>query len=228
MNHHNQDNNYKKCAKKIHEIELLKQKQLKQKLTKEENNKVSMKYYYTHLLKEIKESNKTSIHSLPYELLLIILSFIPANTRLAILKRKYPYSFFKNKLNNLPSNNLHILQQLYACATSVKSLLNNILEENDGIIENISLRSIEFANNPTISQRHYLMFDDHFTTLSNRDNKSKEIMRYQNYYKSGFINIILASIRHYTKLYKQEIDQTLYQKYEKIMLKLYTSIITLL
>ena len=50
MNHHNQDNNYKKCAKKIHEIELLKQKQLKQKLTKEENNKVSMKYYYTHLL----------------------------------------------------------------------------------------------------------------------------------------------------------------------------------
>ena len=106
-------------------------------------------------------------------------------------------------------------------------MLNNILEVNDGIIEKSSLRTIEFANN-AIGQTHYLMFDDDFTTLGNRDNKSKEIMRYQNYYKSGFINIILASIRHYTKLYKQEIDQTLYQKYEKIMLKLYTSIITLL
>ena len=115
---------YKKSTKKLREIESLKKKQ---NLTPEESAKIQKESYYKNTVHEL---TKKQFHDLPDDVLYIIMSFLPYNTRLSILKQKYPIKNIISKLEKIPHDNTSLMKKLHKCATMAFDLNLHYYHDN--------------------------------------------------------------------------------------------------
>lgn len=119
-------------------------------------------------------------NDLPEDTIAIVLAFLPYNTRLAILKHKYHKNYIKSMLQKVP-NELLTLSKMWKCAELANKFLESILNYDSDIythLEAYSLRSFKGEAAPE---------------------------KYSGYYKRKFTKIILAAIKHYTKMYTVQV-----------------------
>lgn len=134
---------------------------------------------------EVSESNEfvaskkeiAVLDCLPEEMINNILEYLPKNTRLAILKNKYNKKFMLNKLEEIPET-YEILSKLYKCAIIAKDVLDYAFKKSAVLASSSS----------------WLKWF--------KEDKDKEFHKYAESYKKNFIKMILAAVKHYTKVYK--------------------------
>jgi hypothetical protein len=110
---------------------------------------------------------------LPEDMLNLILTFLSANTRLAILKNKYNKKYIQERLQTIPKT-AKCLTKLWHCAIIAKNLIEVLAGTT--IINNLSLALYTVKR---YNKKNYSEYDNKVFTL-----------------------IILAAIKHYTKIYK--------------------------
>ena len=138
-------------------------------------------------------------NDLPEDTIYKILQFLSANTRLAILKHKYNRNFVKFNLQKLPETNEELIK-MWRCAVIAYNLLQSVLDDDSEI------------------------FNDSCFSYSVRFfKKEKDPSIYSRYYKERFIEIILAAIRHYSRIYKfgPYTNKKVIQHIEQIMLNVF-------
>ena len=154
--------------------------------------KVSYSNYYKLLnddeeefvKEELQEEKKeehgiTGLNKLPVDTINIILEYLPYNTRLAILKHKYSKNNIKFILNNVPQT-VDGLTKLWKCADIASQLLKIILCDRSKIFGNFMTGSVSGFK------------------------REKNPEKYFSYYKENFTKIILAAMKHYSRIYKEE------------------------
>jgi DNA repair ATPase RecN len=112
----------KKMQKKLREIENLKKKP---NLTPEELAKVNKEHQY----KKSMNKNKQLLETIPDDLQQVILSYLPINTRLNLLRNKYSIEYLTEKLVKLPKN-LKTFDKLYHYVTMVEPILSEMHKIN--------------------------------------------------------------------------------------------------
>jgi len=172
----------KKSCKKLREIERLKQKL---ELNEEEKEKVSKELFY----KDVVRRNKAPcFDDLPEEIVDTIVTFLPPQTRIAILKRKYNKKCIKELLERMPYT-LSSLIELWPCAA-------------------ISCEIAKIAF-PKDSHLHALLAGNLQNVMVFR-NDFKTEKKYLHYYKAEFEKLIVSVLHHYTRVYKE-------RTYEKLI-----------
>jgi hypothetical protein len=177
-------NNYKNALKKLRKVN---------SSLINERKKPKLGNYYKYLTeveeepeqepkqasKEIVREKRDNIdfNDLPEDTIYKILQFLSANTRLAILKHKYNRNFVKCKLQKMPETNKE-LTQMWKCADIAFHILESVLNDDSKLVNNFSSYPIRFFK------------------------KEKDPKKYSRYYKENFTEIILAAIRHYSRIYK--------------------------
>jgi hypothetical protein len=137
--------------------------------------------------------------TLPDDIQYIILSYLDPNTRLSILKQKYPIDYLNCKLNALPKTSPS-LKKLYTCTTNVKHIWKKYLNKEDAINKEISL-----------------CIDGPFRRLN----------KFPCYYFDKLEYITMTTICNYTKMYENTDDKILLCENEMKILNLYNHIIQL-
>jgi hypothetical protein len=173
----NVDNRYRKAAKKLREIERLKNKVF---LTEEERNKIDNELHLKLVAKKLK---RPTFSDLPEEVLNIIVAFLPINRRLAILRYKYSNEVFRQKLKNLPTTN-EITNKLYYLAKLSYEVTHNCLDINS------STRHKIFPYALTV----YKLYKEPYYP----EGYTTEIL------KQYFSDLIMTSIEKYVKIYKSQ------------------------
>jgi len=157
---------------------------------------------------EIKKGvEKRNLQDLPEDIWFIILSYMPLELRLTILRKKYPYNEIKRKLIGIDSKDkLSSILKLYRIALKTRPIIQNCFTTNIGL--------------------HYRLTGLY---LLDKQPKNCEKCKNPNYYKSKFVENIAAAYHHNTKLYqKKNKNQILPRKMklcEKNMLHLYCQIL---
>jgi hypothetical protein len=149
----------------------------------------------------LSKKNSLDLSYLPEEMINVILEYLSINTRLAILKNKYNNKFMKNKLENIPNPNY--IKNLFKCAIIAEDVLTHVLK----------MESVVFRNLPTLS---IVLFKEE-TYLDDFDLR---------YYKRKFTEIILAALKHYSKIYnrisygkkEKAVEQIIFRLYAKLIL----------
>jgi hypothetical protein len=185
----NSENEYKKAMKKLREIECLINKKT---LTKEEREKVEKKSYYKNI---INSHNKIKFTDLPDDVLFIIISYLPLNVRLNILRKKYTFDFISNKIKNIRGNHT-VVKKLFYYATSVNDILSESYFNNEGYTKYYS----EWLN-------YY-----HKDAMTGADDV---------YLKRLFSDMILHVIKNYVKMYKNKQLKDKYLQFEKKVFYMY-------
>jgi hypothetical protein len=195
-------NNYKNSIKRL--------RKNNSSLSNEREKRVVDNYYkYLLLLEEEEEEpeckeivrEKTSnidFNDLPEDTIYKILTFLSANTRLAILKHKYNKNFVKSRLQKMPETN-ESLTKLWRCADISFHLLKSILNDDNELVSDLlsyPIRGFKKEKNPKL-----------FST----------------YYKRGFTKIIMGSMRNYTRIYKfgHYTNKEVIECIEQIMLNIF-------
>jgi hypothetical protein len=188
--------NYKKALKKLREIDKLK---TKTNLTSDEMDKLGKEKYYKEI---IKIQNKTNItfDSLPDDTVNIIIEYLPYNTRVAILRNKYPNKIIETKLEKMVVS-IETNNKLYICAKICEKMLYSILPSNSQVLQQIP------------------------SYISSGYSDDKKYGLYLHYYKDKFSKIILTTLHHYTKMYKNKNHNTDYVKFEKVVLKIFAHLV---
>ena len=152
-------------------------------------------------IQSCREKNGINFNDLPEDVVFLILGFLSYNTRLAILKNKYNKNYIKNKLKKIPKT-IEGLNQMWECAQIAKYLLISLLEHNSGVFKNFSTYSL--------------------TSFK----KEKNVEHYLENYKENFTKIILASIQHYSKIYKfgHYTNKKVIEQFEKTILNIFVRI----
>jgi hypothetical protein len=172
----NTRNNYKNAIKRFRKFNAFIENAREQKM------RINM---YTNLVVEEEESHfgieeqsrretKTVIDfdDLPEDMINLILTFLSANTRLAILKNKYNRKYIQERLQTIPKT-AECLTKLWRCAIIARNLLEVLAGRT--IISNLSLALYSVKK---YNKKNYSEYDNKVFTL-----------------------IILAAIKHYTKIY---------------------------
>jgi len=184
------DNRYRKAAKKLREIERLKNKT---SLTEEERNKLDNELSYKI---EVKTLKKNTLVDLPEEILNTILEFLPTNKRLAILRYKHTSDYYIQKLNNLPPTK-EITKKLHFLASLAYDIIDYSLPDNSSIRERVfpyALRLYEKCE-----EYEVYMYPKGYTTKR---------------FKEYFSDLIVSSIKNYVRIYKSmKKPKTKYQSY---------------
>jgi hypothetical protein len=120
--------------------------------------------------------NSFNLNYLPEDTINIILEYLPFYTRIKILKIKYHEKNLQLKLQNIPKTNLN---KLFEYAKTSQEVLDFVLNKESFVFTNLS------------------------TYALNSFKKEKELDKYSDYYKKNFTAIILAAMKHYTKIYKK-------------------------
>ena len=151
---------------------------------------------YKKLVRE--KSGNIDFNDLPEDTIYKILTFLSANTRLAILKHKYNKNFVKSMLQRMPETN-ESLTKLWKCAKIAFHILENTLNEDNKLINDMSSYPIRFFK---------------------EENDPKNFARY---YKGHFTEIILAATRHYSRIYKygHYTSKKVIEHMEQIMLNIF-------
>jgi hypothetical protein len=188
-----QENKYKKAMKKLREIESLINKKT---LTKEEREKVEKKSYYKNI---INSQNKIKFTDLPDDVLFIIISYLPVNVRLNILKKKYTFDFISNKIKNMSVTNKVVKKLCYYA-----NIVNDILRES-------------YFNSEGYSKYYSEWLRYYYTDVVTGSNTE--------YLKGLFSDMILHVIKNYIKMYKNKNLKDKYLQFEKKIFHLYSFII---
>jgi hypothetical protein len=206
------DKQNKKYLKKLREIETLKKKQ---NLTPDELSKIEK---YTEYKKIISKNNGSSLlESIPDDIKQLILSYLPLNTRLNILRQKYPIELLTKRLSEIPKN-IKMFDKFYHLVTLLEPILSEFYKKNMtdfyytdifcGCLTNFeyTLRMIKNQSN-----RYYYY---------KRVEAQRDISKGRNvdYYFDHFINIIIYTLKNYTRMYKKDLPDW-HRTNEKIMLK---------
>ena len=151
---------------------------------------------YKKIVRE--KSGNIDFNDLPEDTIYKILTFLSANTRLAILKHKYNKNFVKSMLQRMPETN-ESLTKLWKCAKIAFHILENTLNEDNKLINGMSSYPIRFFK---------------------EENDPKNFARY---YKGHFTEIILAATRHYSRIYKygHYTSKKVIEHMEQIMLNIF-------
>jgi hypothetical protein len=169
--------NYKKAVKMLR----------RSSLTKDSKNMRQGNYYAElHELEEgcvddsekvIKEdTTNISLKYLPEDIINIILQYLPYKTRLAIIKFKYHRNYIRSILKKVPPT-VKGLNKLWCCADISAQLLNIITDSNSNI---------------------FAKFTPHCVSYFKYEKNPED---YSNFYVENFTRIILATLKHYTKIY---------------------------
>ena len=131
------NSDYKKALKKLREIDKLK---TKTNLTSDEKDKLSNEKYYKEIIK-IQNKTKQTLHyitfdSLPDDTVNIIIEYLPYNTRVAILRNKYPNKIIETKLEKMVYS-IETNNKLYICAKICEKMLYSILPSNSQVLQRI-------------------------------------------------------------------------------------------
>jgi hypothetical protein len=150
---------------------------------------------------ELDREKDIDFNNLPEDILYIILSFLPVNKRLEILKYKYRKNIIKSKLQKIEPTNEGLIQ-MWKCASIATHILKSLIDD-DNISNKFSSFSIRF-----------------FT-------KEKDPSIYSIFYKENFTKLILGAIRHYTRIYKfgHYTNKKVIEHIEKIVLNMFAHFI---
>jgi hypothetical protein len=136
-----------------------------------------------------KEVTKVSFNDLPVDTINNILEYLPFNTRLAILKHKFNKNCIKDVIKQVPES-IEGLHKLWKCADIAVQLLKIVLSERSNVYMSFTPGSISGFK------------------------REKNPEKYSKYYKENFTKIIIATLKHYSKIYKEE---SIKQKIKKII-----------
>jgi hypothetical protein len=210
-----------KEQKKLREIENLKKKP---NLTPEELAKVNKEYQY----KKFMNKNKPLLETLPDELQQVILSYLPINTRLNILRNKYSIEFLTKKLVNLPKN-LKTFDKLYHYVTLVEPILSEMYKLN---MTDLIYNDIFYHGNENFDYQIRMIRNKNYNYYySERIDTQRDLLRrkknknaYIDYNFQRYINIIVYTLKIYTRMYRKNRPEW-HDTNEKIMLKLMLNIL---
>jgi hypothetical protein len=202
-------NNYKNSLKKLRKIK---------PSFMSEREKRSVGNYYSFLLEEEPELEEIELeehkntcksivrekrlaidfNDLPEDTVYKILEFLSVNTRLAILKWKFSKKTIKNIIKRVPIHTNH-LTKIWKCANIANKLLESLIDWDSDV----------FTNLPNYSLRIF-------------KGEAKPEM-YSHWYKQNFTEIIIAAIRHYSRIYKfgQYTNKKVIEHVEQIMLNIF-------
>ena len=161
--------------------------------------------------KEVEKETRNCNYYLPNELQLHIISFLDSNTRLKLLKHKYPPNFFKTRLTTRPVTDLS-LRKMYQCIQSTKTILFRYLEKESEVWVRVGV----FVSTS---------FDNILQYMNPVDKAWRKVM--QKRYLDDIVYTLLAILKNYSKMYKETSDKDEHTKVENIMLRFYYKILTL-
>jgi len=201
------NNNYKNSLKKLRKINT--------SFTNRREKQAEGNYYKYLLEEQIEEEEQVekqvvrkakiayNCNDLPEDIINIILTFLPYNTRLLLLKRKYSRSSLKCMLQNIPETN-EDLTKMWKCASIASKLLQSVINDDSRIFENIFTYSVRFF-------------------------EKENAKLYSLYYKEHFTKIILAALRHYSAIYKfgSYTNKIVIEHVEQIMLNIFAHLVKL-
>jgi hypothetical protein len=201
------DNNQRKIAKKLREIEELKNKS---NLTPEELAKVKKEDQYKRSLNKIKQLLKT----IPDTIKLIILSYLPDNIRLNLLKEKHSIKTLTEILLGLPKS-IKNFYKLHHCVTLVEPIL----------VEMYKIKMADLCYNDVFYTNYVVDFafifrNKYYIQCFENQEYKDEIKFYSNRY----INIIVYILKIYTKMYRENRPEW-HKMNERIILKLMLNIL---
>ena len=179
----------RKYTKKLRQIKALKEKPL---LSLEEKTKVDMEEKLSILLRK---TTARKLDHFPEEILLLILGFVDANTRLKILKYSGFFQKVEKTLKTVP-NTPHVLQQYYSCMEILEPIMYKYWSQI--ALEAKNIRSIWHNNSLEDYQRQALQYND---------------CTY-NYMKQ----MIIVGVADYTRMYKREGDPVVILENERRLL----------
>jgi hypothetical protein len=211
----------KKMQKKLREIENLKKKP---NLTPEELAKVNKEDQY----KKSMNKNKPLLETLPDELQQVILSYLPINTRLNILRNKYSIEFLTEKLVKLPKN-LKTFDKLYHFVTMVEPILSEMHKIN---MTDLFYYDIFYHGNTNFEYEIRMIRHKNYNYYySQRIDTQRDLLRrkknknaYIDYNFQRYINIIVYTLKIYTRMYRKN-RPAWHDANEKILLKLMLNIL---
>lgn len=206
----------KKMQKKLREIEKLKKKP---NLTPEELAKVNKEYQY----KKSMNKNKPLLETLPDELQQVILSYLPINTRLNLLRNKYSIEFLTEKLVKLPKN-LKTFDKLYHYVTLIEPILSDMHKIN---MTDLFYYDIFHHGNTNFEYEIRMIRHKNYSYYySERIDTRRNIVKnkYIDYNFQHYINIIVYTLKIYTRMYRKNRPEW-HDANEKIMLKLLLNIL---
>ena len=122
------------------------------------------------------DTTNISLKCLPEDIINIILQYLPYKTRLAIIKYKYHRNYIKSIFKKVPPT-VKGLNKLWSCADISAQLLNIITDSNSNI---------------------FAKFTPHCVLYFKLEKNPED---YSNFYVENFTRIILATLKHYTKIY---------------------------
>jgi hypothetical protein len=204
--------------KKLREIENLKKKP---NLTPEELAKVNKEYQY----KKSMNKNKQLLETIPDDLQQVILSYLPINTRLNLLRNKYSIEYLTEKLVKLPQN-LKTFDKLYHYVTLVEPILSEMHKIN---MTDLFYYDIFYHGNTNFEYEIRMIRNKKYNYYySKRIDTQQSIIQNKNYYIDynfqRYINIIVYTLKIYTRMYRKNRPDW-HDANEKIMLKLMLNIL---
>ena len=208
----------KKMQKKLREIENLKKKS---NLTPEELAKVNKEHQY----KKSMNKNKPLLETVPDDIQQVILSYLPINTRLNVLRNKYSIEYLTEKLVKLPKN-LKTFDKLYHYATLVEPILSEMHKIN---MTDLFYYDIFYHCNTNFEYEIRMIRNKKYNYYySKRIDTQQSIIQNKNYYIDynfqRYINIIVYTLKIYTRMYRKNRPDW-HDANEKILLKLMLNIL---
>lgn len=223
MNYQQQleNNEQKKMQKKLREIENLKKKP---NLTPEELAKVNKEHQY----KKSMNKNKQLLETIPDDLQQVILSYLPINTRLNLLRNKYSIEYLTEKLVKLPQN-LKTFDKLYHYVTLVEPILSEMHKIN---MTDLFYYDIFYHCNTNFEYEIRMIRHKNYNYYySERIDTQRYLLRRENnknayidYNFQRYINIIVYTLKIYTRMYRKNRPDW-HDANEKIILKLMLNIL---
>jgi hypothetical protein len=158
--------------------------------------------------------NQKMLSELPDSVQLLIFSYLPYRTRLALLTEKYPQKYCFEKLNRLPVNMI-TYTILHKYAAMVTYILKRVL--------------VWKWDKPYSSIYNCYDWMNNVSELERRGNFSEQVLMYKN---TPVKRLILAAFTHYRKIYsrkstEQKRNNDDINEGEAIMMRLYAFVVGL-
>jgi hypothetical protein len=205
--HQRYNNDQRKIAKKLRQINELKNKS---NLTQEELAKVKKEDQYKRSLNKIKQLLKT----IPDTIKVIILSYLSDNIRLNLLKEKHSIKTLTEILLGLPKS-IKIFYKLHHCVTLVEPILAEMYKIK---MADLCYNDV-FYTNYVVDFAH--IFRDKYYIQCFENQKYKDEIKF---YSNRYINIIVYILKIYTKMYRENRPEW-HKMNERIILKLMLNIL---
>jgi hypothetical protein len=185
---------------------------------------VNKEYQY----KKSINKNKQLLETIPDDLQQVILSYLPINTRLNLLRNKYSIEYLTDKLVKLPQN-LKTFDKLYHYVTLVEPILSEMHKIN---MTDLFYYDIFYHGNTNfeyeirmIRHKNYnYYYSERIDTQRDLIRREKNKNAYIDYNFQRYINIIVYTLKIYTRMYRKNRPDW-HDANEKIMLKLMLNIL---